>query len=148
MYFVEEQTGVFDLIPRSGLIKQLTRIKFSPISPLTDNPTVKGYVNPENVHERQSLKSRTKLSLRQANCIDPSVFPIILARQFTTSSICSMSAWKAAVQQLILASGTLFHRNDNFLPLLIQEELVVIYWPENRHLILVNCLWEVCLGAV
>ena len=48
LYFVEEQTGSFDFIPRSGLIKQLTRIQFSPISPLTDNQTVKGYVNPEN----------------------------------------------------------------------------------------------------
>ena len=48
LYFVEEQTGSFDFIPRSGLIKQLTSIKCSPISPLTDNPTVKGYVNPEN----------------------------------------------------------------------------------------------------
>ena len=47
-YFVEEQTGGFDFIPRSGLIKQLAWIKFSPISPLTYNPTVKGYVNPEN----------------------------------------------------------------------------------------------------
>ena len=118
--FVEEQTGSFDFIPRSGLIKQLTSIKCSPISPLTDNPTVKGYFNPENKHEPQSLNSRTKLSLRQANCIEPSVIPIILARQFTTSSICSMSASKATVQQLILASGALFHRIDNFLPLLIQ----------------------------
>ena len=92
LYFVEEQTGSFDFIPRSGLIKHLTRIKCSPNSPLTDNPTVKGYVNPENQHEPQSLKSGTKLSLRQANCIDPSVFPIILARQFTTSSICSVSS--------------------------------------------------------
>ena len=47
LYFVEEKTGSFDFIPRSGLIKQLTRIKCSPISPLTDNPTVKGYVNAE-----------------------------------------------------------------------------------------------------
>ena len=55
LYFVEEETGSFDFIPRSGLIKQLTSTKFSPISPLTYNP-------------------------------------IILARQFTTSLICSMSA--------------------------------------------------------
>ena len=48
LYFVEEQTGSFDFIPRSGLIKKLTSIKCSPISPLTDNLTVKGYVNPEN----------------------------------------------------------------------------------------------------
>ena len=48
LYFVEEQTGSFDFIPRSGLNKQLTSIKCSPISPLTDNPTVKEYFNPEN----------------------------------------------------------------------------------------------------
>ena len=48
LYFVEEQTGSFDFIPRSSLIKQLTSTKCSPLSPLTDNPTVKGYVNPEN----------------------------------------------------------------------------------------------------
>ena len=48
LYFVEEQTWSSDFIPRSGLIKQLTSIKCSPLSPLTDNPTVKEYVNPEN----------------------------------------------------------------------------------------------------
>ena len=49
LYFVEEQTGSFNFIPRSGLIKQLTSTKCSPLSPLTDNPTVKGYVNPEKL---------------------------------------------------------------------------------------------------
>ena len=47
LYFVEEQTGSFNFIPRSGVIKQLISIKCSPLSPLTDNPTVKGYVNSE-----------------------------------------------------------------------------------------------------
>ena len=49
LYFVEKQTWSFDFIPRSGLIKPLTSTKCSPISPLTDNPTVKGYVNPEKL---------------------------------------------------------------------------------------------------
>ena len=35
LYFVEEETGNFYFIPRSGLIKQLTSTKCSPISPLT-----------------------------------------------------------------------------------------------------------------
>ena len=48
LVFFEEQTWSFDFIPRSGLNKQLTSIKCSPISLLADNPTVKGYVNPEN----------------------------------------------------------------------------------------------------
>ena len=49
LFFVEEQTGSFDFISRSCLIKQLTSTKCSPLSPLTDNPTVKGFVNPEKL---------------------------------------------------------------------------------------------------
>ena len=95
LYFVEEQTGSFDSIPRSGLIKQLTSAKCSLLSPLTDNPTVKGYVNPEKCNMNLDVPSlisltqlglRTELGLRQANYIDPSAFSIILAKQFKTSA--------------------------------------------------------------
>ena len=40
LYFVEEETVSFDFILRSGLIKQLTSTKCSPISPLTYNPII------------------------------------------------------------------------------------------------------------